>query len=159
MYCNRHRYTKNTPGTMRKLLLILVIAVAAIAARGQTATFNIGEKHTYKIVNTNYTLTNTTAVWFQWNAERDIPSTQDYQVNLDSLAGNHTNIAIALYGRKFENSDWEQIGTTVNSTSGTATETISNTTPNRYRQYKVLFTGTGVGTTTIDWQALKIWNE
>jgi len=144
---------------MRKLLLILVIAIVAIAARGQTATFSIGDKHTYKVINTNYTLTNTTVIWFQWNAARDIPATQDYQVNLDSLAGNHTNIAIKLYGRTFEDDSWVQIGSTVNSTDGTATETISNTTPNRYRQYKAEFTGTGTGTTTIDWQKFKIWNE
>jgi hypothetical protein len=144
---------------MRKLILILVIAVVAIAARGQTATFHISPKNSYKIVNTNYTLTNATAVWFQWEAERNCLATQDYQVNLDSLSGNHTNIAIKLYGRKFDSDSWTQIGTTVNSTDSTATETISNTAPNRYRQYKAEFSPTGTGVTTIDFQILKIWNE
>jgi len=144
---------------MRKLLLILVIAVVAIAARGQTATFSISPKNTMKTVNKDYTLTNTTVTWFQWDAPRDVPATQDYQVNLDSLSGDHTNIAIKLYGRKFDDDSWTQIGSTVNSTDSTATETISNTGPNRYRQYKVEFTGTGTGTTTIDWQKFKIWNE
>jgi len=144
---------------MRKIILILAIAFVAIAASGQTATITLSEDITQYTLETNYTLTNTTAMWFQWNAPRDIPATQDYQVNLDSLAGNHTNIAIALYGRKFDDDSWSQIGSTVNSTDGTAIETISNTAPNRYRQYKVLFTGTGTGTTTIDWQKFKIWNE
>lgn len=128
-------------------------------ATAQDATFYIKSSNTIDKVTTDYTITNTTVVWFLWNAERNMRATQDYEVNLDSLAGDHTNIAIALYGRKFSDDSWTQIGSTINSTTGTATETINNTVANRYRQYKVSFTGTGTGTTTIDWQKFKIWNE
>ncbi len=138
--------------------MAIVFMIVGTAA-AQDATFYIAERNSIDIVNTNYTLTNTTVVWFQWNAERDMRATQDYEVNLDSVSGNHTNIAIKLFGRKFSGDSWTQIGSTVNSTTGTATETISNTVANRYRQYKVEFTGTGTGVTTIDFQKFKIWNE
>lgn len=144
---------------MKKLILILAIAVVAIAARGQTATIELSEDISFYTVNTDYTLTNTTETWFKFDIAKDYPVTQDFQVNLDSLSGNHTNIAIALYGRKFDGDAWTQIGSTVNSTDGTATETISNTSPNRYREYKVSLTGTGTGTTTIDWMKFKVWRE
>ena len=139
----------------------MVLVIAAITATAQTATFTIISSATEKLVSTDYTLTNTTASWFLWKASRGFGATQDFQVKLDSLAGNHTNVAVALYGRKFEDDGWTQIGSTVNWTGSTAdtTITISNTALNRYRQYRSLFTGTGTGTTTIDSQQFKIWNE
>ena len=145
---------------MRKWIFILVLfVIAAITARGQTATFFIDADDNISTINTNYTLTNTTVVSFQWDAARGMPATQDFQCNLDSLTGDHTNIAIKLYGRKFSNRDWEQIGSTVNSTDADATEDIENTTPNRYREYLAEYTPTGTGTTRIDFQILRIWNE
>jgi len=143
---------------MKKLLFLLAIVIVTITANSQTATFSTGNATEIE-KNTNYTITNTTAIWFQFNAEKHYPSSIDYQVNLDSVSGNHTNIAISLYGRKFDDDTWVQIGSTVNSTDGTATETISNTNQNRYRQFKVLFTPTGTGVTTIDFQRFKLWLE
>lgn len=145
---------------MKKLIFILVFAIVAIAARGQTATFSFGKKsNTICEKTTDYTITNTTAIWFQFDGAKDFACTQDYQCILDSASGNHTNIAVSLYGRKFSGGSWTQIGSTTNSTAGTDTVTISNTTHTRYRQYKVLFQGTGTGTTTIDYQVLKLWLE
>ena len=147
---------------MKKLILILAIAFVAFAARGQTATVTLAEDITYYVIENDYTLTNTTVMWFQWTAPKHIRATQDYQVNLDSLTGDHTNIAIKLFGKKFTDDSWTQIGETVNSTgsaSHSETETISNTAINGYRFYKAEFTGTGTGTTKIDWQKLKIWRE
>jgi hypothetical protein len=145
---------------MKKLIFILAfLFVIASIATAQEATFSIKASKNFKKVSTNYTLTNTTVLWFQWDAARGIPATQDYQANLDSLSGNHTNIAIKLFGKKFSDDSWTQIGSTVNSTDGTATETISNTVLNRFRFYKTEFTGTGTGTTNIDFQKFKVWNE
>jgi len=144
---------------MKKLFISALLFMIMGIAIAQTATFNMSSRATTRTVNTNYTLTNTTVMWFQWNASKAVPTTQDFQVNLDSLAGNHTNIAIKLYGRKFSSDSWTQISSTVNSTTGTATETISNTVMNRFRQYKSEFTGTGTGTTIIDFQILKLWKE
>jgi hypothetical protein len=144
---------------MKKLILILAIAFVAFAARGQTAVITIQDGNTFAVKNTNYTLTNTTVSWFKFVAKKDNMSTQDFECNLDSLSGNHTNVAVSLYGRKFSTDDWTQIGSTVNWTGTTSdtTLTISNTEYNRYREYKANFLGTGTGTTTIDFQKFKQW--
>jgi len=148
---------------MKKLIFILAIMFIGIGiATAQTDTYNIASKNTYRIINTDYTLTNTVATWFLWKAERNFTATQDFQVNLDSLSGDHTNVAVSLYGRKFSTDSWTQIGSTVDwlgATGGDTTITISNTSINRYREYKFNLLGTGTGTTTIDWQQFKIWNE
>ena len=136
--------------------------LVGLLTTAQTATFNIASDNTMKTVNTDYTLTNTTVVWFQLNAARDMRATQDYEINIDSVSGNHTNIAIKLYGRVFSDDSWTQIGSTANSThtaTHTVTSTISNTVANRYRQYKFEFTPTGTGVSTIDFQKFKLWNE
>lgn len=145
---------------MKKLVFMLaLLVIVAITARGQTATIPLSLSETFKLEARDFTITNTTVVWFQWEAAKHMRATQDFTVNLDSLAGNHTNIAIKLYGKRFDDDSWTQIGSTVNSTDGTAIETISNTSINGYRFYKSEFTGTGTGTTTIDWQKLKLWLE
>jgi len=147
---------------MKKLFFILALAFLGFAATGQTATFNMSRKATTKPVNTNYTLTDAATVWFQWNASKAVPTTQDFQCNIDSVSGDHTNIAITLYGRKFDDDSWTQIGSTVNSThtaTHTVTSIISNTILNRYRQYKSEFVLTGTGVSTLDFQILKLWNE
>ena len=140
-----------------------ILFVITGIATAQTATFaKLPVDQTMQTINTNYTLTNAVVSWFLFTAKKNEPTTQDYQVNLDSLSGNHTNIAIKLYGKKFTGDSWTQIGETVNSTGSithTATETISNAGSNRYRYYKAEFTGTGTGTTTIDWQKFKQWIE
>ena len=133
----------------------------AIIATGQTATVDVADGYTYYNLDTDYTLTNTTTSWFRWNMAKDMRTTQDFEVNLDSLTGNHTNVAVSLWGRKFSDNSWTQIGSTVN-WAGTTSDTtiiISNTVLNRYREYKTNFVGTGTGTTTIDFQILKIWEE
>ena len=143
----------------RAIFILALLVIVAITVRGQTATIPISLAETFKEEARDFTITNTTAVWFQWEAAKNMRATQNFEVNLDSLAGNHTNIAIKLYGKVFEDDSWAQIGSTVNSTTGTATETVSNTAINGYRFYKSEFTGTGAGTTTIDWQKLKLWLE
>lgn len=145
---------------MKKFIFILALMfVITSMATAQNGSFLIPTRSTMKTVRTDYTLTNTTVSWFLFTAKKNEPSTQDYSVNLDSATGNHTNIAIKLYGKKFSGDSWTQIGSTVNSTSDTATETISNVASNRYRFYKAEFTGTGTGTTNIDWQKFKQWIE
>ena len=147
---------------MKKLIFILAfLFVITNIATAQTASFKIKSSATEKLVSTDYTLTNTTVSWFSWDVKRSTPATQDFQVNLDSLTGNHTNVAVSLWGRKFENDSWSQIGSTVNwaGTTSDTTITISNVSINRYRFLKTNFTPTGTGTSTIDSQNLKIWNE
>ena len=117
---------------------------------------------TSQLVSTDYTLTNATVRNFIFTAPQPKPCTQDFVIKLDSLSGNHTNVAVALYGQKSTiKGDWTQIGTTVN-WKGTTSDTvivISNATANRYSLYKAGLTGTGIGTSKVDTQALKLYLE
>ncbi len=145
---------------MKKLIAIFAILTLTISVNAQMLTTQLQRGQTYTEVTTDYTLTNTTAKYWQINALMDEMTAQDVIVHLDSLAGDHTNVAVALSGRKSDQtSTWTAIGSTVNWKGTTADTTIiiSNTTENGYRQYKLTFTGTGTGTTTIANMELKLW--
>lgn len=149
---------------MKKFISILfLIVITAVTINAQTVSFGKwADGASYQSVETDYTLTNTTARTFVFYPNFHQKSTQDYVVNLDSLTGNHTNVAVALYGQKSSvAADWTQIGSTVNWLGVTADTTIiiSNATANRFRIYKVVITGTGTGTTKVDNQELKLWRE
>jgi len=117
---------------------------------------------TSQLVSTDYTLTNTTVRNFIFTAPQLKPCTQDFVIKLDSLSGNHTNVAVALYGQKSTiKGDWTIIGSAIN-WKGTTADTvivISNATANRYSLYKATLTGTGTGTSKVDTQALKLYQE
>lgn len=152
---------------MKKIFIFLMLLVATLAT-AQTVTLptmaaaNNNNAATNQIVTTDYTLTNTTARSFIWTAPQPKPCTQDITIDLDSLAGNHTNVAVAVYGQKSSiKGDWTQIGGTVNwkGTTADTTIVISNATANRYSWYKMTLTGTGTGTTTIANMVLKLYQE
>lgn len=152
---------------MKQFILFIMLVVATIAT-AQTVTLptmasaNNNNAATNQIVTTDYTLTNTTVRNFIWTAPQPKPTTQDIVIDLDSLAGNHTNVAVAVYGQKSNiKGDWTQIGSTVNwkGTTSDTTIVISNATANRYSWYKTTITGTGTGTTTIANQVLKLYLE
>jgi len=145
---------------MKKLIILLVLAFVAFAANAQTVNYALGNS-TYKIVDTDYTLTNTTVRNFVYLAPNNFPCTQDYLIHLDSLALDHTNVAVALYGAKFATGAYSAIGSAVNWTGTTADTTIilSNATANRYRYYKVVVTGTGTGTSTVASQEFKLYQR
>lgn len=146
---------------MKKVAIIFAILLAfASTAGAQMLTTSMGKGDTYTVVTTDYVLTNTTARYWQINPQVDYMTAQDVIVHLDSLAGDHTNVAVALSGRKSaQTSTWTSIGSTVNWKGTTADTTIiiSNTTENGYRQFKLTFTGTGTGTTTIANMEFKLW--
>lgn len=146
---------------MKKVLFIFALVFAVFASMAQMATVNLPTEKTYAIVTTDYNVTNTTATYLLINAPQHQPTTQDVIVQLDSLSGNHTNVAVAVYGRKSDATAWVQIGSTVNWKGTTADTTIavSNTTANRYRSYKIQYTGTGTGVTKIDAQEFKLYRE
>lgn len=146
---------------MKKIVLLITSMLLFVClVQSQTATHVLG-KTTYIEVGTDYSATNTVETWMLFDAPKDEPLTQDYQVELDSVSGNHTNVAVSLYGRKFVGGTWVIIGSAVNWKGTTADTTIimSNATANRYRQFKVGFVGTGNGVTKIDNQKFKIWLE
>ena len=138
---------------MKKLFVTLALMFAFVAiSNAQIATLSIVEPDTYVDYSTNVTLTNAVAQYFIIKAPQDWYTAQAYTVNLDSLTGNHTNIAVVLAGQYSDQSSvWTTISTTnwANTTSDT-TMTVVNATENGYRRYKVTFTGTGTGTTRID---------
>lgn len=153
---------------MKKIIIFLMLMVAFVAT-AQTVTLPTmagaaqDKNATAQTVVTDYTLTATTVRNFIWTAPQPKPTTQDFVINLDSLTGNHTNVAVALYGQKSQyKGDWTQIGSTVNWKGTTADTTIliSNATANRYSLYKTVVTGTGAASTTkIDVMGLKLYLE
>ncbi len=153
---------------MKKIILFLMLMVAFVST-AQTVTLPTmagaaqDKNATSQTVVTDYTLTATTVRNFIWTAPQPKPTTQDFVINLDSLTGNHTNVAVALYGQKSQyKGDWTQIGSTVNWKGTTADTTIliSNATANRYSLYKTVVTGTGAASTTkIDVMGLKLYLE
>lgn len=146
---------------MKKIMFFLALMFAFAISEAQTVAIPaLSASETYKEVATNYTLTNTTARTFTLEAPKHYMSATDLILQLDSASGNHTNVAVALYGRKSDQtSTWTQIGSTVNWKGTTADTTIimSSTTEAGYREYKWTLTGTGTGTTTIDNQEFKQW--
>ena len=142
------------------LFLALMLTFTVISEAQTVALPAINADQTYLPIATDYTLTNTTARIFTVVAPQHYMCASDFIVQLDSASGNHTNVAVALYGRKSaQTSTWTQIGSTVNWKGKTADTTIimSSTTEVGYREYKWTFTGTGTGTTTIDNQELKLY--
>lgn len=137
----------------------MIACFAVLFASAQT--INVDKPETYKAYTTDVTVTNAVASTVYFNGRQDFPTTQDYLCQLDSTSGNHTNVAVALYGQKFETAAWSQIGSTVNwkGTTADTTIVISNATANRYRKYKAVFTGTGTGVTTVDSQEFKLYLE
>lgn len=148
---------------MKKLFLLLVLSVLAIGIKAQTsAPVAMQTGTSYLNDKTDYTITNTTVRYCIFLAPQHFKTTQDYVVNLDSVSGNHTNVAVQLQGQKSKlKGDWTNIGSAVNwkGTTADTTIVISNTSANRYRNYRVSFTGTGTGVTKVDEQELKLWFE
>jgi hypothetical protein len=146
---------------MRKIYLILTLAIVAIAVKATVVTFPMKTANSITI-NTDYTLTNTIADTFVFNAPRTYPATQAYEINIDSTSGDHTNVAVSLYGKIYDTDSWTQIGSTVNwkqyNPDHDTTILIHNTTANTYNYYMVKVLGTGTGVSTIDIQKMKIWS-
>lgn len=129
--------------------------------QAQMATVTIPTGQTYISYAIDNTLTNTTASYLLVKAPQHYPTTQDILVRLVEGTGNHTNVAVSLFGRKFDTGAWVAIGSAINWKGTTADTTIiiSNATENRYRDYKINYVGTGTGTTTIDLQQVKLYLE
>lgn len=146
---------------MKKFLFIALFGLIALFSQAQMSTITVPTGLTYISHATDYTLTNAVTQYLLVKAPQHYPATQDILVKLDSLAGDHTNVAVSLFGRKFDTDAWVAIGSAVNwkGTTADTTIVISNATLNRYRDYKINYLGTGTGTTTIDLQQLKLYLE
>jgi hypothetical protein len=159
--------TNKKYNTMKQFILMIMLFVGmAMTAQTVTLPTMAGDANnpnaTAQLVKTDYVLTNTTVRNFVFTAPQPKPTTNDFVIDLDSLAGNHTNVAVAVYGQKSTiKADWTQIGSTVNwkGTTADTTIVISNATANRYSNYKYVLTGTGTGTTTVANLWLKLYLE
>lgn len=153
---------------MKKLVFLIVMLLSMVTISAQVATTSVLIPNTFgSIVSptataTMYKVTNTTAGYVLFKAPMSNGSKQDFIVKLDSVSGNHTNVAVAVYGQKSTlKGDWTQIGSTVN-WKGTTKDTvivISNATFNYYQNFKYVFTPTGTGVTKLSENYLKLWLE
>ena len=147
---------------MKKFIIFisLILCMAAFSASAQMKTSTLPNGVSWVQVTENFTLSNAVAQYWQINYSPEWYNAQSITINLDSLTGNHTNVAVAVYGRVSDQMAWTQIGSTVNwkGTTSDTTFTFTNSTEAAYRQVKVLYTGTGTGTTRIDTQEFKYWN-
>lgn len=147
---------------MKKLILFISLVFVALIGNSQTVTYSpMNLADTKFSVSPALVLTNATARTFILDVSKQVPTTQDFYIKLDSLAGNHTNVAVALYGAKFSDTAYAQVGSTINwkGTSKDTTIVVSNATANRYNLFKWVVTGTGTGTTTIVKHQLKLYLE
>lgn len=146
---------------MKKFIFIAIFGLITMFVQAQMATVTIPTGQTYISYGTDHTITNTTATYLVVKAAQHVPTTQDVLVQLSGATASVTNVAVSLYGRKFDTSAWTAIGSAVNwkTTTDDTTIVISNATANRYRDFKINYVGTGTGTTTIGLQQIKLYLE
>lgn len=144
---------------MRKLITILVLILFCAVSYSQTAINNLGDGITFKTWSTDYTLTNTTANEYTWKAAKHYPGTYSYTVSLTKVSGTQ-DVTATLYGKTFSGDSWVSITSgTSGSITTTATITLQNTVPYRYRYFKIKLQGNATAVTTITSQSFKIWLE
>lgn len=153
---------------MKKVLFLIVMVFAFVAVQAQVAQTSILIPNTHGAIISPttaaniYKITNTTVGYVLFKAPMNNGSKQDFVIKLDSVSGNHTNVAVKIYGQKSAlKGDWTQIGSTVN-WKGTTADTVivvSNASYNYYQNFKYEFTGTGTGVTKLTNNYLKLWLE
>jgi len=153
---------------MKKFLFLIVAILAFFTAEAQIAKAKILVPNTFggtvsPTATANiYKITNSVAGYILTEAAVNNGSKQDFVIKLDSVSGNHTNVAVAIYGQKSAlKGDWTQIGATVN-WKGTTKDTVivvSNATFTYYQNYKKVYTGTGTGVTKLVYDYTKLWLE
>ena len=147
---------------MKRIILFLFLAIGFAFVSAQTVTFpRMVDGDTYQYVPTDYTLSGTTARVFVFTSPQHTPTTQDYVIKLDSVAGGKQNVVVVLYGGKSAiKGDYTSIATkTWYMTSTDTVIVISNATANRYRYYKATVTAAGAGTRKVTDQELKLYRE
>ena len=144
---------------MKKLLFLIVLFLAFTALQAQIATKNIATGKSQTEYTTDVTLTNAVAQYLYVVSPQHTYTAQGVVVQLDSAGGNHTTVTLQLQGRYTTADAWQNAGTAVvwYGTSVDTTIAYLNAAENGFRQWKILFTGVGTGTTTIDNIFFKQW--
>lgn len=138
---------------MKKLIAIFAFLLAfTVTTEAQDVTIYGGQDQCAFSYTTNVTVTNTTPVWYLIKTLTDWPTTQHVLIDFDSVSGDHTAMALLLYGRNFDGAAWTAISSTIvdGGVNSGIDITLTNTTETRWRQFKLLLTGTGTGVSTID---------
>jgi hypothetical protein len=148
---------------MKKIVLFLSILALGMVAMSQKVVIPTPTVtgSTYQYVSTDYTLTNTLGRSFVFSLPLAWPATQLATIHLDSLTGNHTAVAVTLYGQTSAvKGDSTSIATkTWASTGADTTITLINATANRYVKYILHVKGTGTGTTRVADMELKLFQS
>lgn len=136
---------------MKKLIFVLALTFTVVISNAQIKTLTLLPGETYTEYTTDVTLTNNVAQYFIVKSSAPWYTAQAYVVQLDSVSGNHTNMAVVLAGRvSDQTSTWTTISTTNWTGSSDTTMIVLNATENQYREFKITFTGTGTGVSRID---------
>jgi len=138
---------------MKKLFLIFALMFTfTVISIAQNVTLYGQDGQEYFKYTTDVTVTDATPVWYLIKTTTDWPTTQHIIVDFDSVSGNHTAMALLLYGRNFDDGAWTAISSTIvdGGVNSAIDITLTNTTETRWRQFKLLLTGTGTGVSTID---------
>lgn len=131
---------------MKKIFLLsMLVCFALVGLEAQNKTVSLPTDMSY--IDVAHTAADTvsanrTTYFLLIKAPQHYKTTQDLLVTLNNVSGGKGTVL--LQGQKFDDGAWTNIGSAV-TWSGSTSDTIiviSNTTANRYRNYKVLFTRT-----------------
>jgi hypothetical protein len=154
---------------MKKLILVLVIGLMAMAVNAQFYT-KIGVKETFNTnrITTADSVKNTGVKTYVLEVGRHNPYTYDIQIKLDTITtpAASSGVSVQLVGKKFEDDAWSNIGSAVVWKSLITHEVGADTTINwnattavRWRYVGVKLTGAGTHQTKIRQLNWKLWNE
>ena len=137
---------------MKKLIFVLAFLLAYTVTNAQTVTLYGKPAQQSFTYTTDVTITDATPIWYLIKTDTDWPTTQHALIDIDSVSGNHTAVALLLYGRNFDDAAWTAISSTIVDlgVNSNLDITLTNTTETRWRQFKLLLTGTGTGVSKVD---------
>lgn len=136
---------------MKKLNFIfaLFFVIVTISAQDKKASISTGDTWADLTFTAADTVNESDSLWIEIKSFQDYTTMQDVYVDIDSVSGTPA-ATITLWGKLTSADAYAKIGTAVSyGGTGDTTFTISNTSPNRYRYYKL-----GITTTATDQQIL-----
>jgi hypothetical protein len=136
---------------MKKVLFFIALMLTfGVISEAQTVIHGRAGQQYFKYTSP-VTITNDTPVEFHIKTLAEWPTTQHAYIKVDSVSGNHTAIALLLYGRNFDDAAWTSISSTIvdQGVDSDVANTLTNTTETRWRQFKILLTGTGTGVSRV----------
>jgi len=130
---------------MKKILLSIVLILAFLSGHTQDKTGSISRGDTYTDIsfNASDTVNESETYYVEVTCFQDFMQVQDVYVAIDSVSG-APKVTVTLQGKKFASSSYATIGTPIvwSGSTGDTSFIYTNTTPTRYRYYKVLFAST-----------------